>query len=133
MQPYLPAPFFEHDSDAVDALLFFDRLSRKTDLIGKTMTERHNIAESLTTAVPDGLVVICEARGKLARFSILTRRFAANLRRCSPEIFLRMGNAYKDILPIERRVDAYVEQIGNETLRETECSKELDKCVSCTT
>lgn len=59
----------ESDSDAVDALMFFDRLSKKTDLIGRTLAERHNIADALTSTVPDGLVMVCEVSGNLSNLT----------------------------------------------------------------
>lgn len=97
----------------------------------------------LNSVVPDGLVMVCQvscmlfnsissnnrlqARAKLARFSILTKRFAANLRRCSPEIFLRMGGVYRELSGIEKKLDGFVEQLKKDDLSEAECSRDLDK------
>lgn len=59
-QPYLLPSFFEQDSDAVDSLLFFQRLAYKTDLIAMIIEQRHNVTESLNSVVPEGLVGVCE-------------------------------------------------------------------------
>ena len=61
-QPYLPSSFFEGDSDAVDALLFFERLAAKAELISSGLVQKHNVAESLGTVISDSLVTVCEVR-----------------------------------------------------------------------
>lgn len=66
-QPYLLPAFFEDDSDAVDSLLFFERLAYKADLVSMVIEQKHNVAESLNTTVPENLVGICEVRRPLQR------------------------------------------------------------------
>jgi len=70
-KPYLPSPFFEADSDAVDALLFFERLAQKSELIATTIAQKHNIQDSLTSVVPDGMVNICEVSGNPLRSHLI--------------------------------------------------------------
>lgn len=60
VRPYLPPAFFEQDGPAVDALLFFDRLAFKGDLIGNIIAQRSNVADALISTVPEGLASICE-------------------------------------------------------------------------
>lgn len=60
LQPYLLPAFFEDDSDAVESLLFFERLAYKADLVSMVIEQKHNVAESLNTTVPENLVGICE-------------------------------------------------------------------------
>lgn len=60
MQPYLPAAFFESDSDAVEALLFFERIGAKVALLGRYIEQKHNVGEALDGTVPDDLIAICE-------------------------------------------------------------------------
>ena len=124
-------------------MLFFERLTHKSELLCNSLTQKHNIVEMLNSVVPDGLVMVCQvscmlhdsitsdnklqARAKLARFSILTKRFAANLRHCSPEIFLRMGGVYRELSGIEKKLDGFVEQLKKDDLSEAECSRDLDK------
>jgi hypothetical protein len=60
IKPYLPSSFFEADMDAVDALLFFERLSYKAGMLWSMIDQIHNISDSLDTVVSESLVVFCE-------------------------------------------------------------------------
>ncbi|ORY88624.1 dynein associated protein-domain-containing protein [Leucosporidium creatinivorum] len=126
IKPYLLPSFFEQDSDAVDSLLFFQRLAYKTDLIAMIIEQRHNVTDSLNSVVPEGLVGVCETRATLSHFSSLNKRFAAQLKRCPPDVFLKMGRIYHEVLPVERRMDAFVEALRKEELREVECGREVE-------
>ncbi|KAK4702285.1 dynactin 1, partial [Phenoliferia sp. Uapishka_3] len=126
VKPYLLPAFFEDDSDAVDSLLFFERLASKADLISMVIEQNHNVTDSLNNTVPEALVGICETRAKLGRFSALNKRFAAQLKRCSPEIFLKMGRVYREVVGTEKRLDSFIEMLRKEELRETECGREVD-------
>ena len=66
-QAYLPATFYEGDNAAIDALLFFDRLAQKSDIIVRHVTETHGIEETLAGAVPEGFVNICEVSWLFSR------------------------------------------------------------------
>jgi dynactin 1 len=59
-QPYLPPAFFESDSDAVDALLFFERVGEKVALLVRYIEQKHTVGEALDGTVPDDLIGICE-------------------------------------------------------------------------
>lgn len=67
-----------------------------------------------------------QTRAKLSHFSSLNKRFAAQLKRCSPDVFLKMGRIYHEVLPVERRMDAFVELLRKEELKETECGREME-------
>lgn len=71
-----------------------------------------------------------QARTKLAHFAALNKRFAAHLQRCPPDVFLKMGRVYREVAGTERRVDGFIEALRKEELRESECGKEIDGCVS---
>lgn len=60
-QPYLLPSFFESDADAVQALLFFERVAEKVSLLGRFIEQKHNVGEALNGTVPDDLIAICEA------------------------------------------------------------------------
>lgn len=128
-QPYLLPAFFEDDSDAVDSLLFFERLAHKADLVSMVIEQNHSVTDSLNSVVPEALVAICETRAKLGRFAALNKRFAAQLKRCSPDIFLKMGRVYREVAGTEKRMDAFIDQLRKEELREVECGREVDGCV----
>jgi len=55
----LPA-FFESDSDAVDSLLFFERLAYKADLLSTSIEQSLSVNDALDGVVPDDFVGVCE-------------------------------------------------------------------------
>ena len=62
----------------------------------------------------------------------MTRRFAANLARCSSAVFTRMGFAYTDLLPIETSLNRYIDLIKKNEFRELDCARDLEKCAGLT-
>ncbi|KWU42651.1 hypothetical protein RHOSPDRAFT_20774 [Rhodotorula sp. JG-1b] len=130
VKPYLPPAFFESDSDAVDALLFFERVGEKVALLGRYIEQKHTVGEALDGTVPDDLIGICEARSKLDHFAALNKRFSAHLRRCPPATFLKMGSVYREVASTEKRIDTYVEALRKEELQEINCAKDLEGIVA---
>ncbi|KAG0655268.1 hypothetical protein C6P46_001082 [Rhodotorula mucilaginosa] len=130
VQPYLPPAFFESDSDAVDALLFFERVGEKVALLVRYIEQKHTVGEALDGTVPDDLIGICEARSKLDHFAALNKRFSAHLRRCPPATFLKMGSVYREVVSTEKRIDAYVEALRKEELQEISCAKDLEGIIA---
>ncbi|GJN94727.1 hypothetical protein Rhopal_007818-T1 [Rhodotorula paludigena] len=126
VKPYLLPSFFESDADAVEALLFFERVTYKVELLNSFIEQNHSVSEALDGVVPEELVGICETRAKLGHFAALNRRFAAHLQRCQPDTFLKMGRVYREVAPIERRIDVFIEALRREELREADCGKEVD-------
>lgn len=59
-QPYLLPAFFESDSDAVDSLLFFERLAYKADLLSTAIEQHLSVNDALDGVVPDDFVGVCE-------------------------------------------------------------------------
>ncbi|BGP28114.1 hypothetical protein JCM10295v2_007101 [Rhodotorula toruloides] len=130
IKPYLLPSFFESDSDAVEALLFFERVAYKVELLNTFIEQNHAVGEALDGVVPEDLAGVCETRAKLARFAALNRRFAAHLRRCQPDTFLKMGRVYREVAPTERRIDAFIDALRKEELMEVECGKEIDGLIA---
>ncbi|GAA5939048.1 hypothetical protein JCM3775_002659 [Rhodotorula graminis] len=126
VKPYLLPSFSDSDAAAVDALLFFERMAYKVDLVNDFIEQNHSVSEALDNVVPEELVRICEARAKLAHYAALNKRFAAHLQRCPPDVFLKMGRVYREVAGTERRVDSFIEALRKEELRESECGKEID-------
>lgn len=67
-----------------------------------------------------------QTRVKLAHFSSLNKRFAAQLKRCEPDVFIKMGQVYREVAPTEKRIDAFIEALRREELREIDCGREID-------
>lgn len=145
-QPYLVPTFFDSDADAVDSILFFERLSYKADLLSKSIEQTLPVNEALDGIVPEDFVGICEVgtvpdssvssieklmhwkqtRAKLGHYSSLNKRFAANLKRCPPELFLKMGRVYREVAPNEKKLDGFVELLRKEELKILDCGREID-------
>lgn len=126
--PYLPAAFFEDDKGAVDALLFFSRLAAKTDILLRAIEATHGLADgAFPDAIPDSLVRVCEARTKIARFSVLCKRFSVNLARCDAPTWIKMGKVYLELSGVEKRLDAYIDLAKKEELKEAECGIEVER------
>lgn len=62
LQPYLLPSFFESDSDAVEALLFFERVAYKVDLLNTFIEQNHAVGDALDGVVPENLAGVCEVR-----------------------------------------------------------------------
>lgn len=71
-----------------------------------------------------------QTRAKLGRYSALNRRFAAQLKRCSAEVFLKMGRVYREVSGTEKRIDSFIDALRKEELREVECGREVDGYVA---
>ncbi|CEQ40814.1 SPOSA6832_02476 [Sporobolomyces salmonicolor] len=130
VKPYLIPAFFESDADAVDSLLFFERLAYKADLLSMFIEQNHSVNDALDGVVPEDLVGVCETRAKLGQYAAINKRFAAHLQRCPPEVFLKMGRVYRELVGNEKRLDGFVEALRREELKIVECGKELDGCVA---
>jgi dynactin 1 len=127
-QSYLLPAFFEDDKAAIDALLFFERLSHKTQILLTSIDQTHGLADgTLPDTIQDTLVSVCEARFKLARFMVLCKRFTVNLQRCDPKVFVKMGKVFVELLALEKRLDSFIELAKKEELREAECGAEVDR------
>lgn len=126
--PYLPAMFQEDDKSAIDAFLFFSRLVCKAQILIHTLDQTHGLQDgAFPDTIPEGLVIACETRWRLARFMILCKRFAANLQRCDPKIFVRMGKVYVEMLSMEKRLDVFINFSKKQELKEADCGDEIDR------
>ncbi|GAA5901065.1 hypothetical protein JCM5296_007301 [Sporobolomyces johnsonii] len=130
VKPYLIPAFFESDADAVDSLLFFERLAYKADLLNMFIEQNHSVSDALDGVVPEDLVGVCETRAKLGQYAAINKRFAAHLQRCPPEVFLKMGRVYRELAGNEKRLDGFVEALRREELKVVECGKEIDGFVA---
>lgn len=129
IRPYLPQAFFEADADAVASLLFFRRMAHKADLIKSIVESNHDIAGSLASVVPESLIGICQMRHSLAHFAASSRQIAAVVQYAPVETFLKAGRMYRELAPIEKRIDGFIDGLRREEVREEECGKEFRRFV----
>lgn len=149
LMPYLPPPFAEEgDRDALSGLLFFKRMSSKADLIRSSIESKHDITQALgslssevtsvgedgvltsTHKVPEHLVTVCQLRHSLAHFSAVCSSVVAMLRLAPPKVFLKCGRMFKEVqAAVEGRVDAFVEALRREELKENDCNADFKRIV----
>lgn len=67
-----------------------------------------------------------QTRAKLGRYTALNRRFSAYTKRCSPDVFLKMGGVHRELAATERRIDSFIDALRREELREVECGREVE-------
>lgn len=127
MKSYLLPAYFEGDHDAVESLMFFTRLAAKTDLVSTVIEQTNNISESTNSTVTEVVLVACDSRSKLVRLSALANRFAAFIRSCRPESFIKMGGVYQELLSAEKKMDAFIEACKREELKEGDVGKEIER------
>ncbi|GAA5880816.1 hypothetical protein JCM16303_005127 [Sporobolomyces ruberrimus] len=130
VKPYLLPAFFESDADAVDSLLFFERLAYKADLLSNSIEQNMPVNEALDGIVPEDFVGVCETRAKLGHYASLNKRFAAHLKRCPPETFLKMGRVYRELAPNEKKLDGFVELLRKEELKVLDCGRDIDGLIA---
>lgn len=68
-------------------------------------------------------------RGKLSHFSLLNQRFAAILKRCSPELYTKASGIYHELSAVEKRVDGYIDLLRKDEFRDGDCMGDLVKSV----
>ncbi|RXW18504.1 hypothetical protein EST38_g7340 [Candolleomyces aberdarensis] len=127
VQPYLPQLYVETDSDSTSCYLFFQRLACKADLINNVVGQAHNLPDALNGAVTEGLVGVCEMRGRISGLSTFCKRFAAILRRTDVETFLNIGRIYPEIAPLEKRIDMHIDLLRRDEFRDMECVSDVMK------
>lgn len=123
--------------------MFFQRISAKADVINHVVAQVHGLPDSLSDAVTDTLVGVCEVRilellkrplltsskmrGRISALSTLCKRFAAVMRRCNVETFLNIGKIYPELSPLEKRLDIHIDLLRREEFREMECVSDVIK------
>lgn len=138
IRPYLPAAFFNEDADAVNALLFFERIRQKADIIKNVIEMHYDIPRQLerseaTASCPppnEMLISICQMRRHLAHFTAVSRQISAIVGHGSTGAFIRSGRMYKELLPVERRMDMYMDALRKEELKESECVSDLMRFIA---
>ncbi|KAF9089316.1 hypothetical protein BGX23_006769 [Mortierella sp. AD031] len=131
VQPYLPDGFFRTENDSIQCLLLFKRLAYKAELMNKHLEQQYGISDKIAqNHIPSDLVPICEVRQKLAWFGDLAKRFVSYIEGCPVEVFVKMGQVYHDLVGTERRLNAWVELLRKEELKESDCVVDLQRAIS---
>jgi dynactin 1 len=130
VQAYLPDPYLESEVDSTTALLFFNRVAAKIDMLANAVSQMHGLPAALQDVDSERLVGVCELRGKLRQFATLNRRFAAVMRRTDPEDYVSFGRVVPEVAGVEAKVDVWIGLVKSEEFNEGDCVRELDSLLS---
>lgn len=126
---YLPKKYFEDDKDAVESLLFFQRIATKTEVIKTVVESSTDIAGSLVGVIDERLITICRMRHSLAHFIASSRQISALVQLASIPTFLKSGRMFKELVSIERTIDQHIDLLRREELKEEDCAKDYRRFV----
>ncbi|ORZ03356.1 dynein associated protein-domain-containing protein [Syncephalastrum racemosum] len=130
IQPYLPDSFFKTENDPISCLLLFKRLVFKSEIIIKHLDQKHPVSEKIMDTVDENLVAVCELRQRAGWLGDLAKRFVTFIKHCRPEVFIRMGQVFHDLVGTERRLNGIVELLRTDELNETECIMDLQRMMA---
>lgn len=126
---YLPKKYFEDDKDAVESLLFFQRIATKTEVIKTVVESSTDIAGSLVGVIDERLITICRMRHSLAHFIASSRQISSLVQLASIPTFLKSGRMFKELVSIERTIDQHIDLLRREELKEDDCAKDYRRFV----
>ncbi|KAK9768156.1 hypothetical protein K7432_001450 [Basidiobolus ranarum] len=130
IKSYMPESFFINEYDSLRCLFLMKRLSFKTDLINKHISQNHQVVDALPAETSEELISVCEMRERLAWFSDLASRFVVHMSNCAPQEFLKLGPIYHELVGAERRLNNFTELLKKEDLNESQCLADLHRAVS---
>lgn len=130
IRPYLPEVFTQTESDPIKCFLLMRRVVFKSELVIAHIDQIHSIAEKLNTVVPENLIAVTEMRRKLAWLSDTAQGFLAFMSACDVDSFAKMASVYHELIGTERRLDAFIELLKREEMRENESNVELQKSLA---
>ncbi len=127
LQSYLPSAYFETDHNATAALLFWERITSKAELLVSIICQIHGLPDALQESRNEQLVGICELKGQLTLFASLTRRFASITKRSTPEDYLALAAMLPEVVSLERPFDTWIELMKRDEFQERDCAVELNR------
>lgn len=119
---------FQSDRDSVLALLRFKRLSFKANLVAGFLRERVNSFDS--PGHEDDVFDGCAAIDRLTWVACMCDRFVAAISRCDLEQFARYEGALYELEPVERALNAWIDGLRRDDLKEKACADELTRTMA---
>jgi dynactin 1 len=116
---------YDEDKDSVLALLRFRRLLFKADLLNGFLKERVNGQPQ--PGHEDDMFAACDAIDKLVWVSAMCDRFVNDINHCSIEQFSHYQNALYELEPVERALNAWIDGLRRDELKEKKCAEELQR------
>ncbi|CAM1503934.1 Fc.00g015250.m01.CDS01 [Cosmosporella sp. VM-42] len=124
---FLPDTYKE-DQDSVLALLRFHRLAFKANLLNGFIKERANGQPH--PGHEDDVFAGCDAVDKLVWVSTMCDRFVNDISHCSIEQFSKYENALHELEPVERALNAWIDGLRRDELKEKKCADELHRTIA---
>lgn len=119
---------YQEDQDSVLALLRFRRLEFKANLVCGFIKERINGQPH--PGHEDDVLAGCDAVDKLVWVSAVCDRFVNDVGRCSTEQFSKYRNALLELEPVERALNAWIDGLRRDDLKEKKCAEDLSRTVA---
>ncbi|KAI1388486.1 CAP-Gly domain-containing protein [Hypoxylon trugodes] len=116
------------DKDSVLALLRFSRLAFKANLLHGFVKERVNGQPH--PGHEDDMFAGCDALDKLTWVSSMCDRFVNAISHCSLEEFAKFEGALYELEPVERALNAWIDGLRRDELKEKQCASELQRTIA---
>ncbi|KAI2624674.1 CAP-Gly domain-containing protein [Hypomontagnella submonticulosa] len=124
---FLPESY-NADKDSVLALLRFRRLAFKANLLHGFVKERINGQTHI--GHEDDIFAGCDALDKLTWVSSMCDRFVNAISHCSLEEFAKYEGALYELEPVERALNAWIDGLRRDELKEKQCASELQRTIA---
>lgn len=128
VQMFLPEAYVD-DKESVLALLRFKRVAFKARLLQTFVKERINAAVE-AGGNEEGVVAACDMSDKLVWVEAMCERFVACMEACTVEQFGRFKGALHELDPVERALNAWIEGLRKDELKESVCATELQRTMA---
>jgi dynactin 1 len=127
VQLFLPEAFHA-DRDSVLALLRFQRIAFKANLLHGFVKERVNGPPPV--GHEDDIFAACDVLDKLAWVSAMCDRFVNAISHCSMEEFAKYEGALYELEPVERALNSWIDGLRRDDLKEKQCAVELQRTIA---
>ena len=127
VQLFLPEAFHA-ERDSVQALLRFKRIGFKSGLVHSFIKER--VTSFGTRSIDQDVFAACDVLDKLTWISAMASRFVNSVSSCSPNEFSGYESAYYELEPVERALNAYVDGLRRDELKERDMAQELQRSIA---
>ncbi|CAG5075497.1 Similar to DCTN1-p150: Dynactin subunit 1 (Drosophila melanogaster) [Cotesia congregata] len=133
---FMPPAFLTRggDHDAIMTLLLISRMIQKTEILISQMRDKYQAVDSIerSSIVKGHLVAQYIFRsclcGHIYSLQTVLGAFESILNVCSPEILLKVGAAYPEMLAQEKAVDSLIYLAKKDQLDENVSTEAIEKC-----
>lgn len=127
VQLFLPEAFHS-DRDSVLALLRFQRVAFKANLLHGFVKERVNGPPPV--GHEDDIYAACDVLDKLAWVAAMCDRFVNAISHCSIDEFAKYEGALYELEPVERALNSWIDGLRRDDLKEKQCAVELQRTIA---